>query len=138
MEDKTLPTIEVNEGIEFKKKLKELRKKYRSIKEDIKPLIQQLESGETPGARISGNKYPVYKTRVKNSDNKKGQSGGYRVIYYTKTPEAILLTTIYSKSERENISNREIEDLIEQEEIEVERQDQEIVTADPENLESGK
>ncbi len=138
MEDKTLPTIEVNEGIEFKKKLKELRKKYRSIKEDIKPLIQQLESGETPGAKISGNKYPVYKTRVKNSDNKKGQSGGYRVIYYTKTPEAIVLTTIYSKSERENISNREIEDLIEQEEIEFERQDQEIVTADPENLESGK
>jgi mRNA-degrading endonuclease RelE of RelBE toxin-antitoxin system len=138
MEDKTLPTIAVNEGIEFKKKLKELRKKYRSIKEDIKPLIQQLERGETPGARIGGNKYPVYKTRVKNSDNKKGQSGGYRVVYYTKTPEAILLTTIYSKSERENISNREIEDLIEQEEIEVERQDQEIVTADPENLESGK
>jgi mRNA-degrading endonuclease RelE of RelBE toxin-antitoxin system len=138
MEDKTLLTIEVNEGIEFKKKIKELRKKYRSIKEDIKPLIQQLESGETPGDRISSNKYPVYKTRVKNSDNKKGQSGGYRVIYYTKTPNAILLTTIYSKSERENISNREIEDLIEQEEIEVERQDQEIVTVDPENLASGK
>lgn len=71
MEDKTLPTSEVDEGIEFKKNIKELRKKYRSIKADIKPLIQQLESGETPGARISGNKYPVYKVRVKNSDNKK-------------------------------------------------------------------
>ena len=40
MEDKTLPTIEVDEGIEFKKNIKELRKKYRSIKADIKPLIQ--------------------------------------------------------------------------------------------------
>ena len=64
---------------------------------------------------------------VKNSDNKKGQSSGCRVIYYTITTDAILLTTIYSKSERGNISNREIEDLIEQEEIEVERQDREIV-----------
>jgi mRNA-degrading endonuclease RelE of RelBE toxin-antitoxin system len=137
MEDKALP-IKINKSIEFKKNLKKLEKKYRSIEEDLEPLIQQLESGETPGDRISGNKYPVYKARVKNSDNKKGQSSGYRVIYYTITPSAILLTTIYSKSERGNISNREIEDLIEQEEIEVEQQDREIVTTDPEDVESGE
>jgi mRNA-degrading endonuclease RelE of RelBE toxin-antitoxin system len=138
MEDRTLPTIEVDEGIEFKKNIKELRKKHRSIKEDIKPLIQQLKSGETPGARISGNKYPVYKVRVKNSDNKKGQSSGYRVIYYTIATEAILLTTIYSKSERANISNREIEEIIEQEEIEVEQQDRKIVRTDAPDVGSGE
>jgi mRNA-degrading endonuclease RelE of RelBE toxin-antitoxin system len=137
MEDKALP-IKINKSIEFKKNLKKLEKKYRSIEEDLEPLIQQLESGETPGDRISGNKYPVYKARVKNSDNKKGQSSGYRVIYYTITTDAILLTTIYSKSERGNISNREIEDLIEQEEIEVKQQDREIVTTDPEDVESGE
>ena len=137
MEDKALP-IKVDKSIEFKKNIKKLEKKYRSIEEDLEPLIQQLESGETPGDRISGNKYPVYKVRVKNSDNKKGQSSGYRVIYYTITPESILLTTIYSKSERANISNREIEDLIEQEKIEVEQQDREIVTRDPEDVESGE
>ena len=137
MEDKALP-IKVDKSSEFKKNLKKLEKKYRSIEEDLEPLIKQLESGETPGDRISGNKYPVYKIRVKNSDNKKGQSSGYRVIYYTITTEAILLTTIYSKSERANISNREIEDLIEQEEIKVERQDREIVTTDSEDVESGK
>mgnify|MGYP003502631036 FL=1 len=137
MEDKALP-IKINKSSEFKKNLKKLEKKYRSIEEDLEPLIQQLESGETPGARISGNKYPVYKARVKNSDNKKGQSSGYRVIYYTITTDAILLTTIYSKSERGNISNREIEDLIEQEEIEVEQQDREIVTTDAPDVESGE
>ena len=137
MEDKALP-IKVDKSIEFKKNIKKLEKKYRSIEEDLEPLIQQLESGETPGDRISGNKYPVYKVRVKNSDNKKGQSSGYRVIYYTITTDAILLTTIYSKSERANISNREIEDLIEQEEIEVERQDREIVTTDAPDVESGE
>jgi mRNA-degrading endonuclease RelE of RelBE toxin-antitoxin system len=116
MEDKALP-IKVDRSIEFKKNIKKLEKKYRSI---------------------SGNKYPVYKARVKNSDNKKGQSSGYRVIYYTIVTDAILLTTIYSKSERGNISNREIEDLIEQEEIEVEQQDREIVTTDPPDVESGE
>jgi mRNA-degrading endonuclease RelE of RelBE toxin-antitoxin system len=135
MEDKILPKIEVNEGIEFKKNIKKLRKKYRSVKEDIKPLIQQLESGETPGSRISGNKYPVYKSRVKNSDNKKGQSGGYRVIYYIVTPETILLIAIYSKSEKSDISNREIEDLIDREEIAFERQERAFVTIDPEDIE---
>jgi mRNA-degrading endonuclease RelE of RelBE toxin-antitoxin system len=137
MEDK-IPTVKVNEAIEFKKNIKELRKKYRSIKGDIKPLIQQLESGETPGSRISGNKYPVYKARVRNSDNRKGQSGGYRIIYYTVTPAAILLITIYSKSEKSDISNREIEDLIDREEIAVERQEREIATIDPEDLERGE
>ena len=137
MEGKALP-IKVERSIEFKKNIKKIEKKYRSIEEDLEPLIQQLESGETPGDRISGNKYPVYKVRVKNSDNKKGQSSGYRVIYYTVTPAAILLITIYSKSERANISNREIEDLIEQEEIEVEQQDREIVTTDAPDVESGE
>ena len=137
MEDKALP-IKVDKSIEFKKNLKKLEKKYRSIEEDLEPLIKQLESGETPGARISGNKYPVYKARVKNSDNKKGQSSGYRVLYYTITTDAILLTTIYSKSERGNISNREIEDLIEQEEIEVAQQCREIIPTDAPDVESGE
>ena len=61
MQDKLPPTIEVDEGIEFKKNLKELRKKYRSIKEDIKPLVQKLKSGEIPGDKISGSKYSVFK-----------------------------------------------------------------------------
>jgi mRNA-degrading endonuclease RelE of RelBE toxin-antitoxin system len=122
MQDKT-PLLKINESIDFKKNLKKLGKRYRLVREDIKPLIKQLEGGETPGDRISGNKYPVYKVRVKNSDTKKGQSGGDRILYYTITAEAILLTTIYSKSDRENISNEEIEEIIEQYELEVERQE---------------
>ena len=66
---------------------------------------------------IIGNKYPVYKVRVRNSTTNRGKSGGYRIIYYTVTLEAILLTTIYAKSDRENISNQEIEKIIEQEDL---------------------
>jgi mRNA-degrading endonuclease RelE of RelBE toxin-antitoxin system len=73
-------SIEVVESAKFTKDVKNLRKRYRAIEADIEPLITQLEAGETPGDRVTGNKYPVYKVRVKNSDVKKGQSSGYRVI----------------------------------------------------------
>ena len=127
MQDET-PLVKVDRTSDFEKSLKKLNKKYRSAREDIKPLIEQLEAGETPGDRISGNKYLVYKIRVRNSDNKKGQSGGYRVIYYTITLESILLITIYSKSDRTDISNAEIEEIIARYELEVEWEQKEIET----------
>lgn len=117
MQDK-VSLVRVIESSRYQKNLKKLGKKYRLIREDVKPLIEQLEAGEIPGDRIAGNKYPVYKVRVRNSDNNKGQSGGYRVIYYTITLESVLLTTIYSKSEREDVSNEEIEEIIADYELE--------------------
>jgi mRNA-degrading endonuclease RelE of RelBE toxin-antitoxin system len=112
MPDK-IPPIAVVETEKFRKEIKKLLKRYNSARKDIEPLIKQLETGEVPGDRIAGNKYPVYKVRVPNSDIRKGKSSGYRVVYYTMTPEAVLLTTIYSKSDRANISNKEVEDIIE-------------------------
>jgi mRNA-degrading endonuclease RelE of RelBE toxin-antitoxin system len=127
-------SIEVVESAEFTKNVQNLIKCYRAILQgrgfaneaDIEPLITQLEAGETPEDRVTGNKYPVYKVRVKNSDIKKGQSSSYRVIYYIQTPEAILLNTIYSKSNRANISNEEIQIIIEQYILEIEQQEREV------------
>jgi mRNA-degrading endonuclease RelE of RelBE toxin-antitoxin system len=119
-------SIKVVESAKFAKDVKNLKKRYRAIEVDIEPLITQLEAGETPGDMVTGNKYPVYKVRVKNSDIKKGQSGGYRVIYYIQTLESILLTTIYSKSDRANISNEEIEIIIDRYVLEIERQEREV------------
>jgi mRNA-degrading endonuclease RelE of RelBE toxin-antitoxin system len=131
-----IPIVRVDKAAQYKKELKKLGKKYYSIEEDIEPLIEKLETGETPGDKISGNKYSVYKVRVKNSNINKGQSGGYRVIYYTVTPDAVLLTAIYSKSVQENISNEEIETRIERYELEVEQQKREMLTSDlPEDVE---
>ncbi len=77
----------------FKKDLRELAKGYRSIRSDLQPLIEQLQAGEIPGDRIAGVKYQVFKVRLKNSNIQKGKSGGYRVIYYLKTAQGIILTT---------------------------------------------
>ncbi|HIK10978.1 MAG TPA: type II toxin-antitoxin system RelE/ParE family toxin [Oscillatoriaceae cyanobacterium M33_DOE_052] len=96
----------------FKRDLGELAKRYRSIRSDIQPLIEQLQAGQTPGDRISGVKYQVFKVRLKNSNIQKGKSGGYRVIYYLKTEQNIILTTIYSKSDFSDISRQLIEEAI--------------------------
>jgi len=60
------------------------------------------------GDQIPGIEAKVIKVRIKNSDNQKGKSGGYRLIYWISAPEVIVLLDIYSKSEQSNISSEEI------------------------------
>jgi mRNA-degrading endonuclease RelE of RelBE toxin-antitoxin system len=123
MQDNT-PIVKVEKATQYKKDLKKIQKKYKSIEKDLEDLTEKLEAGETPGDRINGNQYEVYKVRVKNSDINKGQSGGYRVIYYTKNIEKVLLTAIYSKSEQANITNKEIETRIKKYELQEEEEQQ--------------
>lgn len=64
---------------EFKREARALKKRYRQIESDLQPLIEQLRNGDLLGDRIPGfADYIVYKVRVKNSDIRKGKSGGYR------------------------------------------------------------
>ena len=93
----------------FLKDIKDLAKSYRSVRKDISVLIERLSDGEIIGDRLKGFDYQIYKVRVKNSDNQKGASGGYRVIYYIQTSDLIILTNIYSKSDYENIDDDSIE-----------------------------
>ncbi|MEI6369706.1 MAG: type II toxin-antitoxin system RelE/ParE family toxin [Nostocales cyanobacterium ELA608] len=104
--------IEIALTPRFQRDLRELAKRYRSIRTDIQPLIDQLQAGEIPGDRIAGIKYQVFKVRIKNSNIQKGKSGGYRVIYYLKNAQGIILTTIYSKSDLTDVSNEIIEQAI--------------------------
>lgn len=97
---------------EFKRNVRQLAKKYRRIKSDLESLFTELGEGQTPGDQISGVQYEAYKVRVKNSDNNKGKSGGYRVIYQRTENSEIILVTIYSKSEQSDIAAQEIRDII--------------------------
>ncbi|MEB3229938.1 MAG: type II toxin-antitoxin system RelE/ParE family toxin [Leptolyngbyaceae bacterium] len=106
------PTVDVQFSPEFQNNLKALRKRYRHIRSDIQPVIDQLEIGETPGDKISGTNYTVFKVRVKNSDIQKGKSGGYRIIYTLKTALEILLVTVYSKSDQGDIDTLIINQII--------------------------
>ena len=106
--------IQVEASPTFTRNLRSFAKKYRNIRNDIQPVIEQLERGELLGDKISGIGYEVFKLRVRNSDIQKGKSGGYRLIYYVKTAKGIILLTIYTKSEQADIAADEIRSVIAQ------------------------
>lgn len=97
---------------EFKRNLRQLAKKYRRIKSDVQPLLDELAQSQTPGDQIQGVQHEVFKVRVRNSDSGKGKSGGYRVIYQRTLQGTTLLITIYSKSEQEDVAANEIRQII--------------------------
>ncbi len=104
--------IEVEATSVFNRNIRRLTKKYRNIRKDIQPVIEQLERGELLGDRLSGLDYFVFKLRVRNSDTQKGKSGGYRLIYYLKISTTIILLTIYSKSDRDDIAVSDLQQII--------------------------
>lgn len=106
------PPVQVTTTSEFDAAIRQLAKRYRRIRIDVQPIIEQLEAGELPGDQIPNIGYTVFKVRVRNSDAQRGKSGGYRIIYYLKTADQILLITIYSKSNQEDIAATEIREIL--------------------------
>jgi len=96
----------------FIRKVKRYKRKYVNILKDIDKLVDLLRENPKAGVHL---KHSVYKIRLKSSDITKGKSGAFRVIYYVLISDGrIYLLTIYSKSEKENISWEEIDDIIKQ------------------------
>jgi len=96
----------------FKKHAKRLLKKYPSLKTEIANLIFSLETNPAQGTDLGNN---CYKIRLAIKSKQKGKSSGARVIsYVTIIKETVILLTIYDKSDRENISDEELENLIKQ------------------------
>jgi Cytotoxic translational repressor of toxin-antitoxin stability system len=96
----------------FKRQLRKLARRYRHIRQDLNPLIDQLQKGVATGYKITGLGYPLYKVRLRNRDIQSGKSGGYRVIYYLQSRDKIILVTIYSKNDQADIRSAEIRRII--------------------------
>ncbi len=95
----------------FKKELKDLAKKYKKIKLDYENLLNLLEQNPNSGTPIGND---CYKIRVPNSSIPTGKSGGFRVITVVKVAKkSIILLTIYSKTQKEDISNKELLEILE-------------------------
>lgn len=109
-----LPFVQIDLTPEYKRNLRELSKKYRNIRLDTQPIIEQFQGGNFTGDRIPGmgENYVILKVRVRNSNIQKGKSAGYRLIYQVESPTSVLLLTIYSKSDREDISPNEIRNIL--------------------------
>lgn len=90
----------------FERELKQLAKKYPSIKKDIAALAAQLLQHPQTGTPLG---HDCYKIRMAISSKGKGKSGGARVITHVQiTKENIFLLSIYDKSEAENISDKDL------------------------------
>ena len=93
---------------EFRKEIKHLRKKYSSLKQDFENFIKILTQDPIQGTPIGKN---CYKVRFAISSKGKGKSGGARIITYIQIlEETVVLISIYDKSEKTTITDKEIND----------------------------
>jgi mRNA-degrading endonuclease RelE of RelBE toxin-antitoxin system len=106
---------EVSLSDAMKKAIRKLIKKYPKVLKDINPLIEQLEQGIFEGDKIQGFAGDVYKVRIASTDQKKGKRGGFRVIYYVITQDKnVILLTMYTKAHKENITDEEIKNILDE------------------------
>ncbi len=98
---------------DFDKEVKRLSKKYKSLKQDLMNFSVSLSENPFQGVVLSGN---VRKIRMSISSKGKGKSGGARVITFnvavSEETGDVYLVTIYDKSERSSISDKEIDELL--------------------------
>ena len=95
----------------FEREAKRLIKKYKSLKKEIKDLIDELEENPEKGTHI---KNGVYKIRLAVKSKGKGKRGGMRVMTQIKiVKEKVYMFSIFSKGEKNDISDKEIKRLIE-------------------------
>jgi mRNA-degrading endonuclease RelE of RelBE toxin-antitoxin system len=102
-----MPTI-VEIPDSFTKELNRLVRKYPSVLIEIEGLIVQLKQDERLGDLIPNVGYEVYKVRIKNTSANRGKSGGFRVIYYVRLADNVVMLTIYSKTEQNDITPNDI------------------------------
>jgi hypothetical protein len=94
----------------FERHSKPLMKKYPSLRDELKELVRSLM--EEPGQGIPLG-MGCYKIRVSIASKGKGRSGGARVVTCVYSIEAtVWLLTIFDKSDKENISDKELKALV--------------------------
>ncbi len=96
----------------FRKELKKLAKKYHTLKTDLALLFEILEENPIQGTPLGKN---CYKIRLAISAKGKGKSGGARIITnIVIAEETVYLLSIYDKSDKENLTDRELNELLQE------------------------
>jgi mRNA-degrading endonuclease RelE of RelBE toxin-antitoxin system len=94
----------------FDKEIKKLAKKYRSLRAEFIELVLSLEKNPQQGTQLAHN---CYKIRLAIASKGKGKSGGARVITcFAVMDKKVFLLTIYDKSDKDNVSDKELNELL--------------------------
>ena len=98
---------------DFALELKQLAKRYPSIRDDYETFLKELRENPLMGTKL-GKK--LRKVRFAIASKGKGKSGGARVITYnvqqTESDVNITLMSIYDKSEIGNVSDTYLRQLV--------------------------
>lgn len=98
---------------EFEKNLKKLAKRYKSMKDDYAGLVRSLKQDPFQGTDLGKG---LRKIRFAITSKGKGKRGGVRVITLTAfisiENAEVILVTIYDKSDKETLSDKEIKDIL--------------------------
>ncbi|MBR1468563.1 MAG: type II toxin-antitoxin system RelE/ParE family toxin [Prevotella sp.] len=95
----------------FDRQAKKLAKHYESFRKDFEKFLDELSENPLMGKDLGGG---IRKARMAITSKGKGKSGGARVITYTadvfihSNSGEIVLLSIYDKSKRSSISDKEI------------------------------
>lgn len=94
----------------FEKQTKRLVKKYASLKKELLQLVKELKKNPEQGTPIGKS---CFKIRIAIASKGKGKSGGARVITnFVVTDNTVYLLSIYDKSEKENLTDKELNELL--------------------------
>lgn len=94
----------------FRRDIKKLAKKYASLKAEFSLLLESLTVDPKQGTSIGND---CYKIRLAIASKGKGKSGGARIITnIVISHDVVYLLTIYDKSEKENITDKELKELL--------------------------
>jgi mRNA-degrading endonuclease RelE of RelBE toxin-antitoxin system len=94
----------------FEKNLKKLSKKYPSLKSEYIELVKALKEKPEQGTPLGKS---CYKIRLSIKSKGKGKSGGGRVITNFAVADGIVyLLTMFDKSEKDNLSKKELDELL--------------------------
>ncbi len=98
---------------EFIRQSKRLAKKYKSLKNDLIVLQQNLQENPFLGSDLGNGKRKI---RLGVASKGGGKRGGMRVITFnliqTEDTITIYLITIYDKSEYQNVSDKYVDQII--------------------------
>ncbi len=93
------------------KQIKDLRKRYHSIPDDILKLIDALYKDPVNAVSLGKN---LYKKRFAIQSKGKGKSGSGRaiyVLYHSSPDQRIVILEVFDKSDKENISIERLDEL---------------------------
>ncbi len=97
---------------DFLKDVKQLRKRYRQVEDDVEELVAEMERGNFRGDLLPGYSRDVYKVRLANRFARRGRRGGFRVIYSLLDANTVVYLHIYSKSDKDDVSRSDIDRML--------------------------